>query len=98
MSDAYVRARDGVAGRASLRGGLGCRAAQGIPAGDGAPGAPSLGYLSWQDKKGNQLPGCPRRPAASTAEPIRNAKKPYPATLTTNPLRYAPSGKLNNTG
>ena len=27
----------------------------------GAPGAPSLGYFSWQDKKGNLLPGNPRR-------------------------------------
>jgi len=24
-------------------------------------GSPSLGYLSWRSKKGNQLPGCPRR-------------------------------------
>jgi len=32
-----------------------------VPRSGGKPGATSLGYLSWQDKKGNLLPGNPRR-------------------------------------
>ncbi len=37
------------------------RAAQGTPEGGCGWGSPSLGYLSWRSKKGNQPPGCPRQ-------------------------------------
>ena len=33
----------------------------GRPEGPANRGPPSLGYLSWRSKKGDQPPGCPRR-------------------------------------
>jgi hypothetical protein len=36
------------------------RATQGTPEGGGGTGSPSLDYLPWRSKKGNQPPGCPR--------------------------------------
>jgi len=44
------------------------QAAQGHPAKAGRDnrGRPSLGYLSWPRKKGNQPPGCPRPSEASS--------------------------------
>ena len=52
----------------------------------GKPGAPSLGYLSWQDKKGNLPPGNPRqsmRPAihGSTSSPRTASAVGLPPTV-----------------
>jgi len=53
-----VRASSGGAARASCAAPARMGPSKG-PRSGGAPGAPSLGYLSWQDKKGNLLPATP---------------------------------------
>jgi hypothetical protein len=48
------------------------------PRSGGAPGAPSLGYLSWQDKKGNQHAGLPPALRVEHCRPIQESNQTVP--------------------